>query len=517
MKPRGLRWFVAVVLAFGNSFAFAVDWEYAVRPGENLWQIAHRYCGNERGVDRLAWHNGLKTPNALRAGVVLRIPVDCLIRQPVNAKLLDVDATATLERAGVQLTVSAGDEIRMGDTLTTGASFAVVEFADQSRLTIRPNSVISFVMLTAHGESGMVDTLLRLRKGRVQHAVESGSGQGHQHRIATPVGAAAVRGTKFRVEILHGEVATVATTEGEVGFSQVSAVSTPVPAGQGLVASVTSSRTEPLLPAPVIGAALRAGVGSSLSWGEVADATAYRVTLFSQAKPVAESVVPTSSWNVDAPLGVYVLTVRAVAPSGLEGLDAKTSLEVLPAAPSGQVTTADHAGTPVQFRWTPSSDDPGPFIVRVRNALGSIKEYPTESPAFELALEAGTYDWQVQSNRGTESGWILFALKPEAPVGLAASRQKRDKPLLLTLEATSQSITAYRVEILRSGQLVAERDFEPASTLSIDGVPNCRPCQVRVAAAAADLESDYTQLEYRDPPGHPWPIYVVLALLAIAL
>ena len=436
MKPRGLRWLVAIVLAFGSSFAFAVDWEYAVRPGENLWQIAHRYCGNERGVDRLARHNGLKTPNALRAGVVLRIPVDCLIRQPVNAKLLEVDATATLERAGVQLTVSAGDEIRMGDTLTTGASFAVVEFADQSRLTIRPNSVISFVMLTAHGESGMVDTLLRLRKGRVQHAVESGSGQGHQHRIATPVGAAAVRGTKFRVEILDGEVATVATTEGEVGFSQVSAVSTPVPAGQGLVASVTSSRTEPLLPAPVIGAALRAGVGSSLSWGEVADATAYRVTLFSQAKPVAESVVPTSSWNVDAPLGVYVLTVRAVAPSGLEGLDAKTSLEVLPAAPSGQVTTADHAGTPVQFRWTPSVDDPGPFVVRVRNALGSIQEHPTESPAFELALEAGTYDWQVRSNRGTESGWIPFAVKPEAPVGLTASRQKRDKPLLLTLEAT---------------------------------------------------------------------------------
>jgi hypothetical protein len=517
VKPCGLRWIVAVVAVFSSPFALAVDWEYAVRPGESLWQIAHRYCGNERGVDRLARHNGLKSPSALRAGVVLRIPVDCLIRQPVNAKLLEADATATLERAGIQLTPSAGDEIHMGDTLTTGASFAVVEFADQSRLTIRPHSVISFVMLTAHGESGMVDTLLRLRKGRVQHAVEKGGGQNHEHRIATPVGAAAVRGTKFRVEILEGEVATVATTEGEVGFSQISAASTPVPAGQGLVATVTSSRTEPLLPAPVIGAALRAGVGSSLGWGEVADATAYRVTLFKQAKPVAESVVAVNHWAVDAPLGMYTLTVRAVAPSGLEGLDATATLEVVPAAPSGQVATADHAGTPVQFRWTPSSDDPGPFVVRVRSATGSIKEYPTQSPAFELVLEAGAYDWQVQSNKGTESGWFPLSLKPGAPLGLIASRQKRDMPLLLSLEATSQSIAAYRVEIHRSGQLVVERDFEPASMLSIDGVPNCHPCQVRVAATAADLESDYTQLEYRDPPGHPWPIYVVLALLAIAL
>lgn len=517
MKPCGLRWFLAVVLAFGSTFAFAVDWEYAVRPGENLWQIAHRYCGNGQGVDRLASHNGLKTPNALRAGVVLRIPVDCLIRQPVSARLLEIDATASLERAGVQLTPSAGDEIHMGDTLTTGAAFAVVEFADQSRLTIRPNSVISFVMLTAHGESGMVDTLLRLRKGRVQHAVESGNGQGHQHRIATPVGAAAVRGTKFRVEMLDGEVATVATTEGEVGFSQVSAVPTTVPAGQGLVASVTSSRTEPLLPAPEIGAAMRAGVGGTLSWGEVADATGYRVTLFSQAKPVAESVVTTNSWFVDAPSGVYTLTVRAVAPSGLEGLDATTALEVVPAAPAGQLAIADHAGSPVQFQWTPSRDDPGPFIVRVRSATGSIKEYPTESSAFALALAAGTYEWQVQSSQGADSEWIPLALKPEAPVGLAASRQYRDQPLLLTIETAPESITAYRVEIRRSGQVVVARDFEAASMLSIEGVPNCHPCEVRVVATTADLASDYTQLEYRDPPGHPWPIYVVLALLTLAL
>ncbi len=517
MKLSGLRWLAAIVLVFGSATALAVDWEYAVRPGESLWQIAHRFCGNEQGVDRLARHNGLKTPNALRAGSVLRIPVDCLIRQPVNAKLLEADATASLERDGVQLTSSAGDEIRMGDTLSTGASFAVVEFADQSRLTIRPHSVISFVMLTSHGESGMVDTLLRLRKGRVQHAVESGGGPRHQHRIATPVGAAAVRGTKFRVEILDGEVATVATTEGEVGFSQVSSASTPVAAGQGLVASVTSSRTEPLLPAPVIDAVVRAGVGSSLTWGEVVDATGYRVTLFSHGKPVAESVVSVNHWNVDAPLGAYALTVRAVAPSGLEGLDARTALEVVPAAPSDQVTTANHAGAPVQFGWTASSDDLGPFVVRVRSANGNIKEYSTQSSGFEVTLEAGIYDWQVKSIKGTQSEWFSLSLKPEAPLGLTASRQKRDVPLLITPEPTTQSIDSYRVEILRSGELVAERGFQPASSLSIDGVPNCHPCQIRVSATAAGLESDYTQFEYRDLPGHPWPIYIVLALLVISL
>ncbi len=517
MKLSGLRWLVAAAFVFGSPIALAVDWEYAVRPGESLWQIAHRYCGNEQGVERLARHNGLKAPNVLRAGSVLRIPVDCLIRQPVNAKLLEVDATASLERAGVQLTPSAGDEIRMGDTLSTGATFAVVEFADQSRLTIRPNSQISFVMLTAHGESGMVDTLLRLRKGRVQHAVESGGGQGHQHRIATPVGAAAVRGTKFRVEMLDGEVATVATTEGEVGFSQAAAASTPVPAGQGLVASATSSHTEPLLPAPAIDAVVRAGVGSSLVWGTVVDATGYRVTLFSRGKPIAESVVSLNRWDVDAPLGEYVLTVRAVAPSGLEGLDAKMKLEVVPAAPSGQVASAHHAGATIQFGWTASSDDPGPFVVRVRSSDGNVKEYPSESSPFESSLAAGTYDWQVQSNQGTESAWLQLSLKPEAPSGLTASRQKRDVPLQLTIGPTTQSIASYRVEVLRSGELVARKDFEPASTLSIDGVPNCHPCQIRMSATAAGVESDYTQLEYRDPPGHPWPIYIVLALLALSL
>ena len=95
---------------------------------------------------------------------------------------MELDSTVLLVDADVArptLLSALGDEIRMGDTLSTGASFAVVEFADQSRLTIRPHSVISFVMLTSHGESGMVDTLLRLRKGKVQHAVESGGGPRH--------------------------------------------------------------------------------------------------------------------------------------------------------------------------------------------------------------------------------------------------------------------------------------------------------------------------------------------------
>jgi len=517
VKRTALRWLVALALVSGSTTALAVDWEYAVRPGESLWQLAHRYCGNVKGVDRLARHNGLNTPHALRAGTVLRIPVDCLIRQPVNARLLEVDATVSPERAGVQLTPRAGDEIRMGDTLTTGERFAVVEFADQSRLTVRPHSVISFLMLTAHGDIGMVDTLLRLRKGRVQHAVESGTGQRHHHRIATPVGAAAVRGTKFRVEMPDGAVATVATTEGEVDFSQASAGSTHVPAGQGLVASATSSYTEPLLPAPAIDSVVRAGVGASLSWREVADVTGHRVTLFKDGKPIDESVSSVNQWDIDAPLGVYTLAVRAIAPSGLEGLDANTALEVVHAAPSGEIATADHAGVPVRLSWTASVDDPGPFVVRVRGSTGEPMEYPTAAPTIELSLQAGNYEWQVASASASEARWLPLSLEPESPARLTVTRQTRDLPLQITLSPATQSFVAYRVEVLRNGKVVAEREFEQASKLAIEAVPNCQPCQVRVAATAAGLLSDYTQSEYRDLPGHPWPIYVVLALLAIPL
>ncbi len=512
-----LRGLVALVLMAGSCAARAVDWEYAVRPGDSLWQLAHRYCGNVPGVERLAKHNGLNSPDALRPGMVLRIPVECLIRRPANARLVVGESSVFIERAGAQLTLRAGGEIQMGDTLTTGDQFAVVEFADQSRLTIRPHSVISFLMLTAHGDSGMVDTLLRLRKGRVQHDVKGGSGQGHHHRIATPVGAAAVRGTKFRVEVPDGEGATVATTEGEVGFAQESFGSTSVPAGQGLVASTTGSYTEPLLPAPDIDSVASAGVGSRLSWSEVVNATGYRTTLFRDGKPVDESVLSENHWDVDVPLGVYLLTVRAIATNGLEGLDAQVTLEVVPAAPSGAQANPDHAGVPVQFSWTPSAEDPGPFVVRVKGSTDDPQEFETTSSTLEVSLEPGNHEWQVVSRSGSAGEWQPLSLKPEPPSGVTVARQARELPLLISSSHASESIGGYRVEVLRHGKVVTEREFGRTSNLIIEEVPNCQPCQVRVAVTAAGLLSDYTQLEFRDSPGHPWPIYLVLALLAVSL
>ena len=518
------RWFCVLVIALCafSSPAVANDWEYTLRPGESIWQVAVRYCGSKSAVQRLVQHNNVQRPEQLRAGTVLQIPVDCLVKQPVNATLVAADSSVQLERDGTRMGVKEGDTIRMGDTLFTADSFAVVEFADRSRLTIRPNSTVSFLLLAAHGESGMVDTLMRLRKGRVQHVVEGDGGKGHRHRIATPVGAAAVRGTRFRVELPTGDVATVATTEGEVGFLQSTGPTTAVPAGLGLVANEAGSRTEPLLPAPALGARRQASQLTTLRWDAVAEATGYRLTLSVDGRPVDESVVTAPEWLVDAPLGSYQLAVRAIAASGLEGLDATAALDIVHAAPEPQAATISHAGEPVRFQFVPASGDPGPFVVRVRTPDDHITEYPTPANEVAIALAPGRYDWQVVGSRGVEGAWSSIALKPAPPAGVSfsrpsSSRRSRADPIQVAPPLPEGDSGGYVYEIVKAGKVIRSGQLESGADLMITDVPACYPCQIRLANTTLGLQSDYTEVEYRDSPGHPWPIYVALALLALAL
>lgn len=513
------RWLAAVGLMLLCLPASAGDWEYSVRPGESLWQIATRYCGSHRHAERLLRHNGLADAAALRAGVVLRIPVDCLVMQPASAKVVESGAGATLVRHGTPVPATSGQVIEMGDSLVTGEGFAVVEFADGSRLTVRPQSEIQFVLLSTHGASGMVDTLTRVRKGRVQHQVNSNQGRTgpeHRHRISTPVGAAAVRGTEYRVELPSEDKTTVATTRGAVNFGTATAASIAVPAGTGVVATPASTAAENLLPAPVLPDALRKGQGRPIEWPAVEGARAYRVTLSGAGTPLGEAVVDSPAWTVDAEPGHYTLTLRAIASSDLEGMDASTPLEVIPAGPSGLGSdTAGANSDLVRLRW--NATGPGPFAAHIEGA-GAPIELAAQRGLAEASLPPGRYRWRV---KGVDTDWsdpAEFVVVPRPATGAVAQRKGPRDPLVLTWQPPAHDVSAYHLRVSASGRTLIDREIStPSVTLDeLSGV-RCSPCTVAVATRAAGLESDYTAFEYRDPAGHPWPLYVVVALLLIGL
>lgn len=499
------------------AFALPSEWEYSVRPGESLWTLATRYCGSHRHVDELVKYNGLGDPAALRSGMVLRFPVSCLVKQPTPATLVEGSAGLRLLRDGADVTIQPGDRIEMGDTLSTGTGFAVVQFADGSQLTIRPGSEVDFVLLSAHGSSGMVDTLTRLRKGRVQRAVEGN--RGSRHRINTPVGAAAVRGTRYRVELPATGKSTVATTRGEVAFAASSGSIVPVPAGTGVVATAAASVKEDLLPPPTLPAAIRIGQGRVVEWPAVEGATGYRVTLSGAGMPISEAVVESAAWPVDAQIGHLNLGVRAIAASELEGNDASTPIEVIASGPTGLDATA--SGGRVRLLWSASAADSGPYTARIDDGTGT-HEVPAEAGLAEVTLVPGRYRWQV---RGQQSDWsdpAEFVVHPQPVSALTAGRNKPGEPLTLRWTAPDHPVDAYVLTVVRGGKTVVEREIKAVDgdvSITADELAGmrCAPCEVRIVTQAAALASDYTALEYRDPPGHPWPIYVVLALILVAL
>jgi hypothetical protein len=513
------RWLAAVALMMVCLPVAAGDWEYSVRPGESLWRIAARFCGSHRHAETLLRHNGLADAAALRAGSVLRIPVDCLVMQPASARVVEAGPGLRLLRDGASIAAAAGQPVEMGDTLVTAEGFAIIEFADGSRLTVRPHGEIQFILLSSHGASGMVDTLTRLRKGRVQHRVDGNDGRvspEHRHRIATPVGAAAVRGTQYRVELPGDGKTTLATTRGSVDFGPVAAAPIVVPAGTGVVATADSAAREDLLPAPTLSAALRKGQGRKVEWPEVAGARAYRVTLSGAGMPLGEAVVDSPFWQVDTEPGHYTFSVRGIAASDLEGLDASVPLEVIPAGPSGlgSERVAKNRDA-VRLRW--SATGTGPFTARIEGG-GKPVELAAQRELAETRLPPGVYRWRVKSADSDWSDPAEFVVVPAQVIDPGAQRNRPSEPLVVSWQPPAHDVSGYRLRISASGRTLVDRQVS-ATGVALDEMTGvrCAPCTLEVATAAAGLESDYTAFEYRDRAGHPWPLYVVLTLLLIGL
>ncbi len=504
-----------------TALAASADWAYTVRPGDNIWELANRFCGSHSKARLLVTRNRLSDPASLVAGERIFVPVECLSKQPASAQVVQPGG-ADLEREGVRRPLLPGEEIRMGDSVHSAAGFVVIRFADESLLTVRPQSSVSFILISAFGETGMVDTLVRVGRGRVQHVV-NGESKGSRHRIATPVGIAAVRGTRYRVSLDDqqdgGPLATVATTDGEVSFESEGKQDLPLPAGMGVVATRQSAVKEALLPAPSLPADTGIAAGNVLSWPAVAGAVGYRVTAFAADEPVYESVAEGNELLPELSPGRYVVRVRGVAASGLEGLDGSTTLTVSGPPPSALNHELTERG--VDLQWSPQAHADAYLLETRLVDSGMWKRAEVAQNFVSLNLDAGAYQWRVAHTDGQWSETAEFAVPPAPVAGLAANRPERRAPVVVTWDsAAQQPETEYLVQLARdegfsedsivASAVVAENRAELQS-------PFCGDCVVRVAVHTNGAKSAYSSAAFEDTPGHPWPLYIILLSILVAL
>lgn len=516
-------------MLFAAGAGFAEDWNYTLRPGDDLWSVARLHCGSASFAPRIARHNGLADPARLRAGTRLRIPVGWLVKQPASVEVLAVRGTV---RSDDGAPIVAGALLEMGARLLTADGFALVRFADGTELEIGADSEVLFNVLTAHGASGMVDSHLRLyRGGGNVRVVRQGSAS--SFRVWTPTGIAAVRGTQFRLGVRRDASAVptsrLETLTGAVDYEQEQTVAA-VPAGTGLVASPSGVVQEPLLPAPQLegSGALVLAADTVLRWPAVSGATAYRAELYDLAAQPLVQVAALTLEQPELPLaayppGRYRLDVRAVASSGLQGLDARRPLTLKvprPQPQSARVLTRDEV-----LRWSPVAAA-AHYVVELGTDrdLSSPQRYRSTVPSLPvadtIAVRPGQYFWRVKAESGPFSEPASVAVAPAAVTGLtvATGAHQNGRPLSVSWQA--EAFVDYELTISGSG---AE---QPAVTTRIpdgaalpfvsDPLPSgTYTVEVRPLSGELDGPPETMQVEVRDPV--PWwqPALLLLPLLLL--
>ncbi len=428
----------AIALLILPTPSVAEDWLHTVRPGDSFWTICAELVEEPLCWQKLPGHNPeVGDPRQLPPGSQVKIPVEWLKAPPVPAAVEFVRGEAFLERRsgqrkrvqpGTQLRdgenylsarnpdlnripLLAGEQLYMGDRIITSDGSVLLRFADDSSFLVRANSELVLERLSAHGQTGMIDTHMRLNRGSGRAKVNSRNGKS-RYRISTPAAIAAARGTEFSISAdgsVNG-VGGVLRNEVLEGVVEVSAAgaSQAVGAGYGTIAENGKAPLPPvkLLAAPELEIAESIDLPFTLNWSAVENAQKYLLDVYSGE--TTEQLLRASSTDKlqahfnDLPAGTYTFVVRAVDSIGLKGLPAQQSVKatVALATPNLVAENILVQGSQVSISW-PEVEYAESYIVQVshdRSFTDIVEEVSVESNSTMLSLPEGKqYFTRVQA------------------------------------------------------------------------------------------------------------------------
>jgi hypothetical protein len=445
------------------------EWTYTVRPGDNLWTISRDYLRSVSDWQRLQSRNRIANPYQLQPGTYLRIPFSWMKTEPAPASAVETRGTVELTRAGSTQPLPAGTAIRPGDVITTGKDGSLaVEFADGSRLQLESDSRVVFDVLSAFGRSGMVDTRVRLERGRANARVAPRRGR---FRIWTPAAATVVRGTEFRAEF--DEASDMARAETTAGLVAVVTSDAAVAVQEGFGSFVRQGEVPSapvrLLAPPDLGSGplVVRSLPVKLAVASLSGAVSYRLDVasddqFQTLVLQANSTTGTFATSALAD-GTYSLRVRGIDEHGLQGMDAVSRL-IVDARPEPPVAMAPQAGATVGderpgFSWSRPAGASG---FRFQLAREETRDTPivdvvetTWAPAFTPAnpVPPGEYAWRVATRAadgevGPFGQWQTFTRRQRAPGPPPGQRREEAGRLWLGWPAGLEA-SRFRVQLAR--------------------------------------------------------------------
>lgn len=405
----------ASLIAVGGASHGAEEFIYTVQPGDHPWNIAQRYLRDTSDALRLTRLNRIANDRAVAPGTELRIPAQWLKLEAAAVRLLAFSGDATVTPAdGSQHAAVAGEAVRAGARVRTGAhSSATLVFDDGSRVMLRQASELRVLRSDKRAVDGGFLVTLELVRGGLENMVTPRPRNDNRFEIRSPAAVAAVRGTRFRVNVDPGTTWTE-VLEGAVDVGNDSG-HVLAQGGFGTVARTgrAPDAPRPLLAAPDLSALPARLERLPIDWPltPVPGAVAYRTQLAPDAgfdTVVSDEVaVPARARVLDIADARYVMRVMAIDADGLEGLPAERAVLVYarPFAPSlispppGGETTLSR---PV-FRWT-QFDPAWQYKLELRRSddLGTPPMHvqisrSADATELDTDLTPGVYHWRVAS------------------------------------------------------------------------------------------------------------------------
>jgi hypothetical protein len=513
----------------------AADWIYAVRPGDNPWDLTERYLNGLKYWPRVQTLNQITDPLHIAPGTRLRIPVGWLRPVPAAAVVVALQGEASVSVGGARRAVSTGVRVSAGAVLTTAAdSNLTLEFEDGSRMLLHADSELELRALRRFENTDMVDTDLQLRRGRTENLVRPATGAADRFEISSPSATTSVRGTEFRLaadaeqtraEVLAGAV-RVANPSARIDVEQ--GFGTFAHAGRPPAAPVA------LLPAPDLTGlpALLERMPIALSMPALAGADQYRVQIADRADftPVRHDAVTGVNWHgPDLPDGRHYLRVRGIDAHGLEGYSADRAIEVnarpeppVLVLPGPQAMVIE---TEPEFQWAAVT---GISEYRLQIGRSATLDAPLSDQVATGAtqkspstLDPGIYYWRVAAidpaqGQGPFSDTQTFRRPPPGP---AFDQPAIDDTELLVRWRAGTPGQRYRFQLAKDEAFTAPL-VDATTEIAQYALP--RPARGRYYLRVQTLDVDgyagpFGAVQRLDVPGknQPWWLLLLTPLLVL--
>jgi hypothetical protein len=399
-------------LSASSVSANELMWRYTVRPGDSLIKLARMHLQNPNQWKEIQAANHLKNPHNVPIGTVLNIPIRLVKFQAAQAKVISVSGKCLYENTDKSIsTLQVGQMLPAGATLVTNENSKLsIQFADGSVTEMNSNAILILDTLSLYSGGAMVDTKMRLQKGRVETRANPNHINSHME-VITPSAIAAVRGTQFRVStdatVTHQE-----TLDGAVGLS-VAQNEVMVNKGYGSVAKEGQPPLQPVVLLPAISTSqLPKRVASfpfsmplpmldgAKAWeGVVASDASFHQVVLEAASTSQELAIK------DLPNGHYFLKIHALDTLNLAGYDAVHAFDVT-ARPFSPILESPINSSVVRepkpmLKWLPATGAKK-YVLEIaseKQFLSKVMAITTEQEMFSpsFALPEGHYFWRVAS------------------------------------------------------------------------------------------------------------------------